>query len=130
MLQWTIDGIPLSINRTYAVRAVKVKGKYIGQMYKTQAARDYEHYLGLQVRLAHAQSNWQIPPKNVALELVITITPKDLRADVDGGVKINMDTVSKALDFNDRQIRRVIVEALEPDKLNPHTHFILRELQR
>lgn len=129
MLVWSIDGIPLSINRTYAVRAIKSGKKTIATMYKTQEARDYEHYLSLQLRSAYLQSGWQVPAKTVPLELLIAITPKDLRADVDGGVKINMDTIAKTLDFNDRQIWRVVVERMKPDKNNPHTIFTLRELK-
>ncbi len=112
--------VPLSINRTYAVAAIRGHAR----MYKTSAAKAYEDVVMVLVRSAYQNQSYRVH-KSDRLRISLAIYPPSLRADTDGGLKLTKDAVAKGMNINDRQFWSDRIDRIAIDKNNPHCELTI-----
>jgi Holliday junction resolvase RusA-like endonuclease len=92
-----IPGLPPTTNHCYGL-TVK-GGKAV--MYKTQAAKDWQEMASLIINTQQKHQDWS----KVSVAVDITFhCHRPVKRDVDGGIKITLDTVAAALGFNDSKV--------------------------
>lgn len=112
--------IPLSINRTYKVKAVysTSQGRWIGRMYKSAEAVAYQREVYYAVLSAVNEQGFSVQ-RDELLGWEMLLYPPNLRSDSDGGIKGTRDAIADALGINDRAFRVNHIEQIGVDKENP-----------
>lgn len=115
-----LDGLPPSTNHGYGVTAKSGKAR----MYKTSEAKAWQEAVMLVTRARRCQPHQEWKDKTISIQ--ITLEARDRRMDIDGGVKLTLDAVAKALDFNDKMVDYLSVLRLVGEGTE-HTIVYVRE---
>lgn len=113
-----IDGWPPSLNDTYAVGRVKVRGRWRGTMVKSRKASKYQESVVEQiVRAGNADFvvAWRSKPRKMVLSLTFvgrweSEAGRPLVKDVSNRIKLIEDAIGAALGYDDSWNWKVVVE--------------------
>jgi Holliday junction resolvase RusA-like endonuclease len=94
--RFVIPGLPPTTNHGYGL---SVRGGH-AVMYKTQTAKDWQYVASLFLIASHKRQDWG----DRDLYVSIVFAGKNKGRDIDGGVKLALDTLAEGLGFNDKQV--------------------------